>query len=92
MANHFKIPGIILPLLECCCTWLETLVQNAIHQVARFAHNPKHNHGIVVKRILQYLFGTKHKGLILEPTSSHSLNCYVDADFAGSYANLEQGM
>jgi hypothetical protein len=53
----------------------------AVHQVARFAH------GIAAKRILRYLFGTKHKGLILEPTSSHSLNCHVDADFAGTYTS-----
>jgi hypothetical protein len=59
----------------------------AVQQVARFAHYPKHNHGIAVKRILRYLFGTKHKGLILEPTSNHSLNFYVDADFAGTYAS-----
>ena len=39
----------------------------AVHQCARFTHNPKHSHAIGVKRIIWYLQGTKDKGMILSP-------------------------
>ena len=55
----------------------------AVHQCAKFMHNPKHSHAVGVKRIIRYLQGTKDKGMILCPNDSLEANCYVDADFAG---------
>ena len=55
----------------------------AVHQCARFSHNPKHSHGLAVKAIGRYLLCTRDKGLILEPTGDIAIDCYVDADFAG---------
>lgn len=56
----------------------------AVHQCARFSHDPKQSHAIAVKRILRYLKGTKDKGMILSPSNNDfEVNCYVDADFAG---------
>ena len=55
----------------------------AVHQCARFTHNPKHSHAVGVKRIIRYLQGTKDKGMILNPDESLQADCYVDADFAG---------
>jgi hypothetical protein len=57
----------------------------ATHQVARFTHNPKSSHGTAVKRIVRYLKGTPQQGIIMSPTNDFSINCYVDADFAGLY-------
>ena len=57
----------------------------ATHQVARFTHNPKTSHAFAVKRIVRYLQGTKDKGMILEPSKNFTVDCYVDADFAGLY-------
>jgi Reverse transcriptase (RNA-dependent DNA polymerase) len=57
----------------------------ATHQCARFTHAPKESHGLAVKRIIRYLQATKDKGLILTPSEDISLDCYVDADFAGLY-------
>jgi Reverse transcriptase (RNA-dependent DNA polymerase) len=57
----------------------------ATHQCARFTHSPKESHGLAVKRIVRYLQATKDKGLIMTPTKDISLDCYVDADFAGLY-------
>ena len=37
----------------------------AVHQCARFTHNPKHSHAVGVKRIIRYLQGTKDKGMVL---------------------------
>ena len=54
----------------------------AVHQCARFTHNPKASHGAAVKRICRYLEGTKTKGLQL------TVDCFVDADFTGQW-NVE---
>ena len=58
-------------------------IQFAVHQCARFTHNPKKSHGEAVKRICQYLLGTKEWGILFTPNLAEGLNCYVDADFAG---------
>ena len=58
-------------------------IQFAVHQCARFTHNPKASHAIAIKKILRYLSGTRDKGIELEPTDKMTLDLYVDADFAG---------
>ena len=45
----------------------------AVHQCARFTHNPKASHGAAVKRICRYLQRTKMKGLILNHQNSLQL-------------------
>jgi hypothetical protein len=55
----------------------------AVHQCARFTHDPKASHAEGVKRIIRYLQGTKDKGILLRPDGSQGVDCYVDADFAG---------
>ena len=59
----------------------------AVHQCVRFAANPKLSHERALKRIVRYLKGTKDKGIILKPDPSKGVQCFVDADFAGGYAN-----
>jgi hypothetical protein len=63
-------------------------IQFAVHQCARFTHNPKRSHGDAILRICRYLQGTKTKGLRFKPTAELKLDCYCDADFAGLY-NVE---
>jgi histone deacetylase 1/2 len=58
-------------------------IQFAVHQCARFTHNPKKSHAAAIKRICRYLQATKGKGLEFTPTKKMELDCYVDADFAG---------
>jgi hypothetical protein len=58
-------------------------IQFAVHQCARFTHNPRRSHEIAIKRIGRYLAGTKDKGITFKPTNEPTLDCYVDADFAG---------
>jgi hypothetical protein len=57
----------------------------AVHQCARFTHSPKQTHSEAVKRIARYLKGilNEEQGLQFKPSKSLSLDCYVDADFAG---------
>jgi Reverse transcriptase (RNA-dependent DNA polymerase) len=57
----------------------------AVHQCARFTHAPKNSHSLAVKRIVRYLQGSQDKGMVLTPSKNFSVDCYVDADFAGLY-------
>ena len=57
----------------------------AVHQCARFSHDPKQVHGEAVKRIGRYLKGTMDKGLIMKPDSTKLLDLHVDAAFAGDW-------
>jgi hypothetical protein len=59
----------------------------ATHQCARFTHCPKASHSLAVKRIIRYLKGTSEKGIIMQPKLKLSVDCYVDADFAGLYGS-----
>jgi hypothetical protein len=56
----------------------------AVHQCARFASNPRYEHGKAVKHIGRYLLATKDKGIICKP-SNEPFACYADADYAGNY-------
>jgi len=57
----------------------------AVHQCARFTHSPKGTHTDAVKRIGKYLKGIldNEQGLMFNPTTDITLDCYCDADFAG---------
>ena len=55
----------------------------AVSQVARFNHSPKKSHATAVKTIVRYLKRTSDKGMIVRPTGTLAIDCYVDADFAG---------
>ncbi|KAI2499655.1 hypothetical protein MHU86_14836 [Fragilaria crotonensis] len=55
----------------------------AVSQVARFCHSPKRSHASAVKTLVRYLHRTSDMGMIVKPTGTLNLDCYVDADFAG---------
>jgi hypothetical protein len=59
-----------------------------VHQCARFAADPKKEHGKAVTWLGRYLAATKDKGLIFQPTAQ-SFDCYVDADFSGNWDKKE---
>ena len=46
-------------------------------------HDPREPHLAALKRILNYVRGTLHLGLLLRPSSSTDLQVYTDADWAG---------
>ena len=60
-------------------------ISYAVHQCARFTHNPRQSHATGIKTILRYLQGTKTQGLIVKPSKDLSVDCYCDADFAGQW-------
>jgi hypothetical protein len=57
----------------------------AVQQAARFCNDPLKQHEEAVKRICRYLLKTKDKGIVFKPDKSKGLECYVDADWAGSW-------
>ena len=64
-------------------------IQFAVHQCARFTHCPRHSHERAILRICRYLQGTKTQGLrFIASEEALTLDCYVDADFAGLW-NVE---
>ena len=46
-----------------------------------------HNKG--VKRIINFLKGTKENGIIMYPRNDKGLECFVDAGFAGGWSTNE---
>ena len=59
----------------------------AVHQCARFSHQPKIFREIVIKHIIRYLNETRDKGSIMKPNSEDlRLDLFADADFAGLLA------
>ena len=66
----------------------------AVHQCARFCHDPKLIHEQAVKRIIRYLLSTKrvnrktdknNQGIIYSPDKTRRIDTYVDASFAGEW-------
>jgi len=55
----------------------------AVQQVCLFMHDPREPHLAALKRILRYVRGTLHMGLLLRPSRSSDLMVYSDADWAG---------
>ena len=58
-----------------------------MQQCARFTHNTKASHEEAVLRICRYLKGTINDGMIFKPCKDSTLDCYVDADFAGLWGH-----
>ena len=56
-----------------------------VNQCAHFCNNPNEHHEKTVKRITIHLIKTRNKGLILRPDLAKGLECFVDADWAGSW-------
>ena len=68
-------------------------IQFAVHQCAKFTHNPRKVHADAVKKILRYLKGTDKRGLRFSKriitTDELQVNCYVDASFCPNWQDNE---
>ena len=58
-----------------------------VQQCSWFTHNTKASHETAVKRICQYLQGTKANSLVLNTYKKMVVGCYADADFLGLWGN-----
>ena len=74
-----------------CLSYIQAIIHPditfAVQQCARFCNNPSRDNEEAVKRICRYLLKHKNKGLVLKPDKTRGLECYVDADFAGSWTS-----
>ena len=62
----------------------------AVNACAQYSINPKAPHAEAIRRICRYLKGTINKGIIIKRNSGPiSLDCHVDADYAGTWVNAE---
>jgi hypothetical protein len=77
----------IIGMLNYLATSTRLDIAFAVHQCARFTTNPRHVHELAIWRIVRYLKGTSDKGIILKPSSLRNLDCFVDADFAGTWTS-----
>ena len=82
MNETWSYPSIVGMLLY-LSTNTRPDISFAVSQVARFNHSPKRSHATAVKTIVRYLSKTADKGMIVQPTGNLTVDCYVDADFAG---------
>jgi hypothetical protein len=64
-------------------------ISMAVHQTAHFCNDPKRSHEQAIVRIGRYLLVTNKRGIIYEPDPTKGLECYVDADFAGSWSQAD---
>jgi hypothetical protein len=55
----------------------------AVQQICLHMHDPREPHLAALKRILRYVCGTLHLGLLLRPSAQTELVVYSDADWAG---------
>eukprot|EP00253_Pinus_taeda_P031819 PITA_31819 len=59
-------------------------IMYAVSLVSRFMETPKETHWQAMKRILRYVNGTKHYGILYMATSDFRLVAYIDSDWDGS--------
>ena len=60
-------------------------ISMAVHQCARFSTDPRLSHERAVLKIGKYLLATKDRGIKFTPDPSRGIECFADADFAGSW-------
>jgi len=59
----------------------------SVNQCARFSNDPRESHATALKRIGCYLKATADKGILIRRCEGiPTLDCWVDADFAGLYS------
>lgn len=56
----------------------------AVNKLAKFMHSPIETHWSHLKRVMQYLKGTLHHGLLLNKNTKLEINTYSDADQGGN--------
>ena len=63
-------------------TFIRPDIAYAVQQICLHMHDPREPHLAALKRILRYVKGTLHLGLLLRPSTSTDLVVYTDADWA----------
>ena len=61
-------------------------IMAATHMAAKYAQDPRKEHGDAVLHIVMYLKATRHIGLRFKPDPTRGFEDYVDADFSGLWS------
>ena len=86
MASNASTNGLTIWLLACAIISVQQDQKPSLLCInAQFSIDPWLSHEIAVKRITCYLKQTPNDGLVLKPDFSLSIQCFVDADFAGTW-------
>ena len=83
LINYASVVGMLLYL----CGHSRPDLTFAVHQCARYTFAPTKRHEQALLRIGHYLKGTLDQGLIMTPSDKLDLDCYPDADFAGTWSH-----
>eukprot|EP00957_Ditylum_brightwellii_P164468 12521536-Ditylum_brightwellii.AAC.1 len=57
-----------------------------VHQCARLTNRPMLSHEHALQQIVKYLNTTADRGIVYDPNPNIDTQCYVDADFDGSWS------
>ena len=70
-----------------CLSYIQGMIcRDLTMQCMQFCNSPKHAHEEAVKcYYLSLCLKTKDQGLVLKPDTTKGLECYLDADWAGSW-------
>jgi transposase InsO family protein len=66
-------------------------ISYAVNELARHCSKPSEQHWVAAKRVLRYLAGTKHQGLVFEGRLGMNLVAAADSDWAGGWKNTDEG-
>ncbi|MDV3187721.1 MAG: reverse transcriptase domain-containing protein [Sweet potato little leaf phytoplasma] len=55
-----------------------------VNHLSQFLKQPTDIHWQVVKRVLRYISGTRHLGLLIQPSADLSISAFSDADWASN--------
>jgi hypothetical protein len=80
--NYRSIIGMLNYLASSTCPDIAF----AVHQCARFTTSPRRVHELAIRRIVRYLKATSTHGYILKPSQFFNLDCFADANFAGTWS------
>lgn len=64
------------------CTLMRPDICYLVNKLCQFLHAPTTSHMQAVKRLLRYLKGTLHLGILFTPSPNIPITCYTDADWA----------
>eukprot|EP00957_Ditylum_brightwellii_P148385 11297202-Ditylum_brightwellii.AAC.1 len=60
-----------------------------VHQCARFTNQPMLSNEKALRRVVKYLSTTANRGIVYDPNPDLRIQCYVHADFAGSWSKAD---
>ena len=67
-------------------TYLQESTRPDISMTAKVCIDQKLSHERAVKRLGRYLLGNKDRGIIFKPNLTKGVECYMHADFEGSWS------